>query len=41
MEQFSIARPKGLTVMTKEEAIAAAEKLGYHRGEPYPVFLLG
>ena len=29
LEQFSIARPKGLTVMTKEEAIAAAEKLGY------------
>ena len=24
LEQFSIARPKGLTVMTKEEAIAAA-----------------
>jgi carbamoyl-phosphate synthase large subunit len=29
LEQFHIARPKGLTVMTKEEAIAAAEKLGY------------
>ncbi len=29
LERFNIARPKGLTVMTKEEAIAAAEKLGY------------
>ncbi len=29
LEQFNIARPKGLTVMTKEEAVAAAEKLGY------------
>ncbi len=29
LEQFNIARPKGLTVMTKAEAIAAAEKLGY------------
>ena len=29
MEQFNIARPKGLTVMTKEEAISAAEQLGY------------
>lgn len=29
LEQFHIARPKGLTVMTKEEALAAAEKLGY------------
>lgn len=29
LEQFRIARPKGLTVMTKEEAIQAAEKLGY------------
>ena len=29
LEQFHIARPKGLTVMTKEEAIAAAEKLDY------------
>ncbi len=29
LEQFHIARPKGLTVMTKEEAIAAAETLGY------------
>ncbi len=29
LEQFHIARPKGLTVMTKEEAIQAAEKLGY------------
>ena len=29
LEQFHIARPKGLTVMTKEEAIHAAETLGY------------
>ncbi len=29
LEQFQIARPKGLTVMTKAEAVAAAEKLGY------------
>lgn len=29
LEQFNIARPKGMTVMTKEEAIRAAEKLGY------------
>ena len=29
LEQFHIARPKGLTVMTKEEAVQAAEKLGY------------
>ncbi|MDE6274207.1 MAG: carbamoyl-phosphate synthase large subunit, partial [Clostridiales bacterium] len=29
LEQFNIARPKGLTVMTKKEAIAAAEQLGY------------
>ena len=29
LEQFHIARPKGLTVMTKEEAIRAAETLGY------------
>ncbi|MBO5046144.1 MAG: carbamoyl-phosphate synthase large subunit [Clostridia bacterium] len=29
LEQFNIARPKGVTVMTKDEAIAAAEKLGY------------
>ncbi len=29
LEKFGIARPKGLTVMTKEEAIAAAERLGY------------
>lgn len=29
LEQFDIARPKGLTVMTKAEAVAAAEKLGY------------
>ncbi|MDE6676986.1 MAG: carbamoyl-phosphate synthase large subunit, partial [Clostridia bacterium] len=29
LEQFHIARPKGLTVMTKAEAIQAAEKLGY------------
>ncbi|MDE6691178.1 MAG: carbamoyl phosphate synthase large subunit, partial [Clostridia bacterium] len=29
LEQFGIARPKGLTVMTKEEAIHAAEQLGY------------
>ncbi|MGN0805770.1 MAG: carbamoyl-phosphate synthase large subunit, partial [Candidatus Coproplasma sp.] len=29
LEQFNIARPKGLTVMSKDEAVAAAEKLGY------------
>lgn len=29
LEQFKIARPKGVTVMTKDEAVAAAEKLGY------------
>ncbi len=29
LETFDIARPKGLTVMTKEEAIEAAESLGY------------
>src|SRR5699024_5240048 len=29
LERFGIARPKGLTVMTKEEAIKAAETLGY------------
>ncbi|MDE5942915.1 MAG: carbamoyl-phosphate synthase large subunit, partial [Clostridia bacterium] len=29
LEHFGIARPKGLTVMTGEEAVAAAEKLGY------------
>lgn len=29
LEQFGIARPKGLTVMNKEDAVAAAEKLGY------------
>ena len=29
LEEFHIARPKGLTVMTKEEAIRAAETLGY------------
>ncbi|MCD8286140.1 MAG: carbamoyl-phosphate synthase large subunit [Clostridia bacterium] len=29
LEQFDIARPKGLTVMTKAEAIHAAETLGY------------
>ncbi len=29
LEQFDIARPEGLTVMTKAEAVAAAEKLGY------------
>lgn len=29
LEQFHIARPKGLTVMSKEEAVRAAEKLGY------------
>ncbi len=29
LEQFNIARPKGLTVMTKEEAVKAAETLGY------------
>ncbi len=29
LEQYHIARPKGLTVMTKEQAFEAAEKLGY------------
>ena len=29
LERFGISRPKGLTVMTKEEALEAAEKLGY------------
>lgn len=29
LEQFEIARPKGLTVMTKQEAVKAAETLGY------------
>lgn len=29
LEQFHIARPKGLTVMTKDEAVKAAETLGY------------
>lgn len=29
LEQFKIARPKGVTVMTKDDAVAAAEKLGY------------
>lgn len=29
LEQFHIARPKGLTVMSKEEAVHAAETLGY------------
>lgn len=29
LEKFGIARPKGLTVMTKREAIKAAETLGY------------
>ena len=29
LERFGIARPKGLTVMSKEEALAAADKLGY------------
>ncbi len=29
LEHFDIARPKGLTVMTKPEAIRAAETLGY------------
>lgn len=29
LEQFHIARPKGLTVMTKDEAVRAAEILGY------------
>lgn len=29
LEQFNIARPKGVTVMTKDDAVAAAEKLGY------------
>ncbi len=29
LERFHIARPKGLTVMSKEEAIGAAETLGY------------
>jgi len=29
LEQFGIARPKGLTVMSKAEAVSAAEQLGY------------
>lgn len=29
LEQFGIARPKGLTVMTKQDAVKAAETLGY------------
>lgn len=29
LERFQIARPKGLTVMSKAEALAAAQKLGY------------
>ncbi len=29
LEQFGIARPKGVTVMSKAEAVKAAEKLGY------------
>ena len=29
LEQFGIARPKGVTVMSKQDAVAAAEKLGY------------
>lgn len=29
LEKFGIARPKGLTVMTKQEAVQAAETLGY------------
>ncbi len=29
LEQFEIARPKGLTVMSKQEAVKAAETLGY------------
>ena len=29
LEQFGIARPKGLTVMSKEDAVRAAETLGY------------
>ncbi len=29
LEQFGIARPKGLTVMSKAEAVSAAETLGY------------
>lgn len=29
LEQFGIARPKGLTVMSKEDAVHAAETLGY------------
>ncbi|MDE6504546.1 MAG: carbamoyl-phosphate synthase large subunit [Clostridia bacterium] len=29
LEQFGIARPKGLTVMNKQDAVSAAEKLGY------------
>ena len=29
LEKFGIARPKGLTVMSKKEAVSAAEKLGY------------
>ncbi|MGN0824360.1 MAG: carbamoyl-phosphate synthase large subunit [Candidatus Coproplasma sp.] len=29
LEKFNIARPKGVTVMSKDEAVAAAESLGY------------
>lgn len=29
LEEFGIARPKGVTVMTKDEAVKAAETLGY------------
>ena len=29
LERFGISRPKGLTVMTKDEALSAAETLGY------------
>lgn len=29
LERFGICRPKGLTVMTKQEALDAADKLGY------------
>ncbi len=29
LEQFGIARPKGMTVMNKEDAVKAAETLGY------------
>ncbi|MDE5728804.1 MAG: carbamoyl-phosphate synthase large subunit [Clostridia bacterium] len=29
LEQFGIARPKGVTVMSKADAVKAAEKLGY------------